>query len=108
MPRDYYEVLGVARDAADDEIKKAREEARLAAEQAHSEAVAKAEQARAENVRQVGDKLVDENGEVIQAPQPVVEKSYDRTLYIIGATSKQLNGLADYMKANGIAFRGEK
>ena len=92
----------------DDEIKKAREEARLAAEQAHSEAVAKAEQARAENVRQVGDKLVDENGEVIQAPQAVVEKTYDRTLYIIGATREQLNSLADYMKANGIAFRGEK
>mgnify|MGYP003366044294 CR=1 FL=1 len=92
----------------DDEIKKAREEARINAEQAHIEALAKAEQTRKENAQQVGDKLVDENGEVIQSPQPIVEKKYDRTLYIIGATSKQLNGLADYMKANGIAFRGEK
>ncbi|HCH59945.1 MAG TPA: replication protein, partial [Leuconostoc lactis] len=63
---------------------------------------------RAENAQQVGDKLVDENGEVIQEPQPVVEKTYDRTLYIVGATREQLKSLADYMKANGIAFRGEK
>lgn len=114
-PTPYLSMLGL-RDFADikaqmhrdDEIKKAREEARLAAEQAHIEAVAKAEQARAENSQQVGDKLVDENGEVIQAPQPVVEKTYDRTLYIVGATREQLESLADYMKANGIAFRGEK
>ncbi|WP_308584154.1 DUF1351 domain-containing protein [uncultured Leuconostoc sp.] len=110
-PTPYLSMLGL-RDFADikaqmhrdNEIKKAR----LADEQAHNEALAKAEQTRTENAKQVGDKLVDENGEVIQAPQPVVERTYDRTLYIIGATSKQLNGLADYMKANGIVFRGEK
>ncbi|WP_278392494.1 DUF1351 domain-containing protein [Leuconostoc lactis] len=112
-PTPYLSMLGL-RDFADikaqmhrdDEIKKAREEARPAAEQAHNEALAKAEQTRTEAAQQVGDKLVDENGEVVNTPKP--EKQYDRTLYIIGATSKQLNSLADYMKANGIEFRGEK
>ena len=62
-----------------------------------------------ENAKSTGNKKVDEEtGEIIQNTQPVPEKTYNRTLYIIEATSAQLNQLADYMKSNGIAFRGEK
>lgn len=92
----------------DNEIKKAREEARIAAEQARKDAAEKAAAERLENAQKIGDKLVDENGEVIVPAALTVEKKYDRTLYIVGATSKQLNALADFMKASGITFRGEK
>lgn len=89
----------------DVERKKKREEA----EKAIAEMEAQKEQERLDRAKSAGDKKVDEEtGEVIQNPQPVVEKTYNRTLYIIEATSAQLNQLANYMKSNGIAFRGEK
>lgn len=89
----------------DVERKKRREEA----EKAIAEMEAQKEQKRLDRAKSVGDKKVDEEtGEIIQNPQPVVEKTYNRTLYIIEATSAQLNQLANYMKSNGIAFRGEK
>lgn len=85
--------------------KKRREEA----EKAIAEMEAQKEQKRLDRAKSAGDKKVDEEtGEIIQNPQPVVEKTYNRTLYIIEATSAQLNQLANYMKSNGIAFRGEK
>lgn len=85
--------------------KKRREEA----EKAIVEMEAQKEQKRLDRAKSAGDKKVDEEtGEIIQNPQPVVEKTYNRTLYIIEATSAQLNQLANYMKSNGIAFRGEK
>ncbi|MCS8595676.1 DUF1351 domain-containing protein [Leuconostoc citreum] len=89
----------------DVERKKRREEA----EKAIAEMEAKKEQKRLDRAKSAGDKKFDEEtGEIIQNPQPVVEKTYNRTLYIIEATSAQLNQLANYMKSNGIAFRGEK
>ncbi|MCT3076635.1 DUF1351 domain-containing protein [Leuconostoc citreum] len=89
----------------DVERKKRREEA----EKAIAEMEAQKEQKRLDRAKSAGDKKVDEEtGEIIQNPQPVVEKTYNRTLYIIEATSAQLNQLANYMKSNGIAFRGEK
>lgn len=89
----------------DVERKKKREEA----EKAIAEMEAQKEQERLDRAKSAGDKKVDEEtGEIIQNPQPVVEKTYNRTLYIIEATSAQLNQLANYMKSNGIAFRGEK
>ncbi|QOG09367.1 DUF1351 domain-containing protein [Leuconostoc sp. LN180020] len=89
----------------DVERKKKREEA----EKAIAEMEAQKEQERLERAKSAGDKKVDEEtGEIIQNPQPVVEKTYNRTLYIIEATSAELNQLANYMKSNGIAFRGEK
>lgn len=85
--------------------KKRREEA----EKAIVEMEAQKEQKRLDRAKSAGDKKVDEEtGEIIQNPQPVVEKTYNRTLYIIEATSAQLNQLANYMKSNDIAFRGEK
>lgn len=85
--------------------KKRREEA----EKAIVEMEAQKEQKRLDRAKSAGDKKVDEEtGEIIQNPQLVVEKTYNRTLYIIEATSAQLNQLANYMKSNGIAFRGEK
>lgn len=89
----------------DVERKKKREEA----EKAIAEMEAQKEQERLDRAKSAGDKKVDEEtGEIIQNPQPVVEKTYNRTLYIIEATSAQLNQLANYMKSNDIAFRGEK
>lgn len=89
----------------DVERKKKREEA----EKAIAEMEARKEQEKIENAKSTGNKKVDEEtGEIIQNTQPVPEKTYNRTLYIIEATSAQLNQLADYMKSNGIAFRGEK
>ena len=89
----------------DVERKKKREEA----EKAIAEMEAQKEQERLDRAKSTGDKKVDEEtGEIIQNPQPVVEKTYNRTLYIIEATSAQLNQLANYMKSNSIAFRGEK
>ncbi|QOY98374.1 DUF1351 domain-containing protein [Leuconostoc citreum] len=89
----------------DVERKKRREEA----EKAIAEMEAQKEQEMLDRTKSAGDKKVDEEtGEIIQNPQPVVEKTYNRTLYIIEATSAQLNQLANYMKSNGIAFRGEK
>ncbi|CBL92254.1 hypothetical protein GCM10025878_14250 [Leuconostoc gasicomitatum] len=88
----------------DIEIKAARlAEAKRVQEEA--EAAAKEREA---NAKVVGDKLVDENGEVIEKPEPAIEKTYNRTLNIINATLPQLNGLAQYMKDNGIEFRGVK
>ena len=89
----------------DVERKRKREEA----EKAIAEMAARKEQEKIENAKSTGNKKVDEEtGEIIQNTQPVPEKTYNRTLYIIEATSAQLNQLADYMKSNGIAFRGEK
>lgn len=89
----------------DVERKKKREEA----EKAIAEMEVQKERERLDRAKSTGDKKIDEEtGEIIQNPQPVVEKTYNRTLYIIEATSAQLNQLANYMKSNGIAFRGEK
>lgn len=89
----------------DVERKKKREEA----EAAIAEMEAQKEHERLDRAKSAGDKKVDEEtGEVIQNPQQVIEKTYNRTLYIIEATSAQLNQLANYMKSNDIAFRGEK
>ncbi|GDZ85354.1 hypothetical protein EFN63_08415 [Leuconostoc citreum] len=89
----------------DVERKRKREEA----EKAIAEMEARKEQEKIENAKSTGNKKVDEEtGEIIQNTQPVPEKTYNRTLYIIEATSAQLNQLADYMKSNNIAFRGEK
>ena len=89
----------------DVERKRKREEA----EKAIAEMEARKEQEKIENAKSTGNKKVDEEtGEIIQNTHPVPEKTYNRTLYIIEATSAQLNQLADYMKSNNIAFRGEK
>lgn len=86
-----------------------RKRKREEAEKAIAEMEARKEQEKIENAKSTGNKKVDEEtGEIIQNTQPVPEKTYNRTLYIIEATSAQLNQLADYMKSNGIAFRGEK
>lgn len=89
----------------DVERKLKREEA----EKAIAEMEARKEQEKIESAKSTGDKKVDEEtGEIVQDVQPVPEKTYNRALYIIEATSAQLNQLADYMKTNGIKFRGEK
>lgn len=85
----------------DIEIKQAREDE----EKRAKEAEIKRQQEREANAKQVGGKLVDEDGEVIQ-PKPV-EKRYNRTLHILEATAADLNDLADFMKSRGIKFRGE-
>lgn len=89
----------------DDEIKKAREEARLAAEQARNEALAKAEQTRMENAQQVGDKLVDENGEIVE---PLPPKTVT-TLYIITAkTDKERDYIEKVLAANQVPYKTKK
>lgn len=115
-PTPYLSMLGL-RDFADikaqmhrdDEIKKAREEARLAAEQARIEAVAEAEQVRAENAQQVGDKLVDENGEVIQEWFPPLEYPPVVKTYIIEAKNEQERLFIDQtLHVNQIPYRTEE
>ncbi|MBZ5998513.1 DUF1351 domain-containing protein [Leuconostoc gasicomitatum] len=107
----YISMLGL-RDLADIKSQMKRDieikAARLAeAKRVQEEAETTAKEREA-NAKAVGDKLVDENGEIIEKPEPAIEKRYDRTLNIINATLPQLNSLAQYMKDNEIEFRGVK
>lgn len=65
----------------------------------------KRQQEREANAKQVGDKLVDENGEVV-TPAKAEPKVYTRTLHVTG-TSAQLNKLAKFMRTSGMTFEGE-
>lgn len=107
----YISMLGL-RDLVDIKAQMKRDieikAARLAEAKRVQEAAEAAAKEREANAKVVGDKLVDENGEVIENPEPTIEKTYNRTLNIINATLPQLNGLAQYMKDNGIEFRGVK
>lgn len=65
----------------------------------------KRQQEREANAKQVGDKLVDENGEVVTLAK-AEPKVYTRTLHVTG-TSAQLNKLAKFMRTSGMTFEGE-
>ncbi|CUW06786.1 hypothetical protein C122C_0797 [Leuconostoc gelidum subsp. gasicomitatum] len=105
----YISMLGL-RDLVDIKAQMKRDieikAARLAEAKRVQEATEAAAKEREANAKVVGDKLVDENGEIVE--KQTVEKRYDRTLNIINATLPQLNDLARYMKENGIEFRGVK
>lgn len=105
----YISMLGL-RDLVDIKAQMKRDieikAARLAEAKRVQEAAETAAKEREANATVVGDKLVDENGEIVE--KQTVEKRYDRTLNIINATLPQLNGLARYMNENGIEFRGVK
>lgn len=115
-PTPYLSMLGMrdfgdikAQMHRDNEIKKAREEARLAAEKARQEAAEKAEQARLEKAQQVGDKMIDENGEVISQPkQPevVAPAPQKTTFYIITAKTAQENAyIKQVLEANQVPYQ---
>lgn len=101
----YISMLGL-RDLVDIKAQMKRDIEIKAARIAEAKRVQEAAKEREANAKVVGDKLVDENGEIVE--KQTVEKRYDRTLNIINATLPQLNGLARYMNENGIEFRGVK
>ena len=107
-PTPYLSMLGMrdfgdikAQMHRDNEIKKAREEARLVAE--------KAEQARLEKAQQVGNKMIDENGEVIsqpKQPEAVAPAPQKTKFYIITAKTAQENAyIRQVLEANQVPYQ---
>lgn len=112
-PTPYLSMLGMrdfgdikAQMHRDNEIKKAREEARLVAEKARQEAAEKAEQARLEKAQQVGNKMIDENGEVISQPEAVAPAPQKTKFYIITAKTAQENAyIKQVLEANQVPYQ---
>lgn len=115
-PTPYLSMLGMrdfgdikAQMHRDNEIKKAREEARLVAEKARQEAAEKAEQARLEKAQQVGNKMIDENGEVIsqpKQPEAVAPAPQKTKFYIITAKTAQENAyIRQVLEANQVPYQ---
>lgn len=107
-PDPYISMLGM-RDVVDikSQIKRDVEikEARIAEAKRVQEETEKAAKEREANANVVGDKLIDENGEVI-TPKPV-EKVFERTLHVTG-TIAELKSVAEFMATHHIKFRGGK
>ncbi|SPJ44069.1 DUF1351 domain-containing protein [Leuconostoc carnosum] len=107
-PDPYISMLGM-RDVVDikSQIKRDVEikEARIAEAKRVQEETEKATKEREANANVVGDKLIDENGEVI-TPKPV-EKVFERTLHVTG-TIAELKSVAEFMATHHIKFRGGK
>lgn len=107
-PDPYISMLGM-RDVVDikSQIKRDVEikEARIAEAKRVQEETEKAAKEREANANVVGDKLIDENGEVI-TPKPV-EKVFERTLHVTG-TIAELKSIAEFMATHHIKFRGGK
>lgn len=107
-PDPYISMLGM-RDVVDikSQIKRDVEikEARIAEAKRVQEETEKVAKEREANANVVGDKLIDENGEVI-TPKPV-EKVFERTLHVTG-TIAELKSVAEFMATHHIKFRGGK
>lgn len=86
----------------DIEIKKAKEEAK---KEAQLEAERKQKE-REENATKIGDKLVDEDGEVVTPVQKSEPEVFTRKLIVTG-TREQLKAVAKFMTDNNIKFGGE-
>lgn len=86
----------------DIEIKKAKEEAK---KEAQLEAERKQKE-REENATKIGDKLVDDDGEVVTPVQKSEPEVFTRKLIVTG-TREQLKAVAKFMTDNNIKFGGE-
>lgn len=86
----------------DIDIKKAKEEsARIAKEEAERK-----QKEREENATKIGDKLVDEDGEIVVPAKKEEPEVFTRKLIVTG-TREQLKAVAKFMTDNNIKFGGE-
>lgn len=100
---DYRDLADIrAQMKRDIEIKKAKEEAK---KEAQLEAERKQKE-REENATKIGDKLVDDDGEVVTPVQKSEPEMFTRKLIVTG-TREQLKAVAKFMTDNNIKFGGE-
>ena len=100
---DYRDLADIrAQMKRDIEIKKAKEEAK---KEAQLEAERKQKE-REENATKIGDKLVDDDGEVVTPVQKSEPEVFTRKLIVTG-TREQLKAVANFMTDNNIKFGGE-
>lgn len=100
---DYRDLADIrVRMKRDIEIKKAKEEAK---KEAQLEAERKQKE-REKNATKIGDKLVDEDGEVVTPVQKSEPEVFTRKLIVTG-TREQLKAVAKFMTDNNIKFGGE-
>lgn len=100
---DYRDLADIrAQMKRDIEIKKAKEEAK---KEAQLEAERKQKE-REENATKIGDKLVDDDGEVVTPVQKSEPEVFTRKLIVTG-TREQLKAVAKFMTDNNIKFGGE-
>lgn len=100
---DYRDLADIrAQMKRDVEIKKAKEEAK---KEAQLEAERKQKE-REENATKIGDKLVDDDGEVVTPVQKSEPEVFTRKLIVTG-TREQLKAVAKFMTDNNIKFGGE-
>ncbi|WP_273950096.1 DUF1351 domain-containing protein [Leuconostoc mesenteroides] len=100
---DYRDLADIrAQMKRDIEIKKAKEEAK---KEAQLEAERKQKE-REENATKIGDKFVDEDGEVVTPVQKSEPEVFTRKLIVTG-TREQLKAVAKFMTDNNIKFGGE-
>ncbi|WP_273753514.1 DUF1351 domain-containing protein [Leuconostoc mesenteroides] len=100
---DYRDLADIrAQMKRDIEIKKAKEEAK---KEAQLEAERKQKE-HEENATKIGDKLVDDDGEVVTPVQKSEPEVFTRKLIVTG-TREQLKAVAKFMTDNNIKFGGE-
>ena len=100
---DYRDLADIkAQMKRDIEIKKAKEEAK---KEAQLEAERKQKEREA-NATKIGDKLVDDDGEVVTPVQKSEPEVFTRKLIVTG-TREQLKAVAKFMTDNNIKFGGE-
>ncbi|MGO3591226.1 DUF1351 domain-containing protein [Leuconostoc falkenbergense] len=100
---DYRDLADIrAQMKRDVEIKKAKEEAR---KEAQLEAERKQKE-REQNAIKIGDKLVDDDGEIVTPVQKSEPEVFTRKLIVTG-TREQLKAVAKFMTDNNIKFGGE-